>query len=63
MARKRETIEPNAGDKRWVRRNAKGQFTTDQVAVGASLAQDVRHHAKRVVPSGEGDRGDQSRRS
>jgi hypothetical protein len=48
-------------DKRFVRR-AKGRF--DEVAdVGRSLAQDRKQTAKKKVPSGQGDRGDQKRKS
>jgi hypothetical protein len=36
----------------------------DEVAdVGKSLAQDRRQHAKKTVPPGQGDRGDQKQRS
>ena len=55
----RESIDTGK-DKRFVRRNEKGQF--DEVAdVGRSLAQDRKQAAKRKVPSGQGDRGDQKR--
>ena len=37
-ARKRELIEPHKGDKRYVRRNKKGQFN-EVDDVGRSLAQ------------------------
>lgn len=53
---KRELIAPN-GDKRFVKRDEKGQFN-DVVDVGKSLAQDVKKHAKTKVKSGHGDRGD-----
>ncbi len=56
--RKRELIEPNEGDKRYIRRDEKGQFTEDQVDVGRSLAQDQRQHAKTESEKGQGDRGD-----
>ncbi len=46
MASKRELIEPNPGDKRYVRRDENGRFTTDQVDVGRSLAADRRQHAR-----------------
>ena len=59
-ARKRELIETGK-DKRYVRRNPKGQFD-DVVDVGRSLAQDVKHDAKTKVPSGQGDRGDRQPR-
>ncbi len=55
---KRELIEPNPGDKRYVRRKADGTFGTDQVDVGKSLAADQRQHAKTKKPRGEGDKGD-----
>ena len=57
---KRELIDTGT-DKRYVRRDEKGQFD-DVVDVGKSLAQDVRHEAKRKVPAGQGDRGDQKRK-
>ncbi len=59
MAGKRELIEPHKGDKRFVRRDGKGQFK-EQVDVGRSLAADRRQHAKTKVGPGEGDRGDRS---
>ena len=57
MAGKRELIEPNKGDKRYVRRDEKGQFK-DQVDVGRSLAQDQKRDAKNDAQPGQGDRGD-----
>ena len=59
MTSKRELIEPNKGDKRYVRRDEQGQFKT-QVDVGKSLAADRRQHAKTKVGHGQGDRGDES---
>jgi hypothetical protein len=59
MATKRETIEPKPGDKRYVRRDANGRFTSDQVDVGRSLSRDRKTTAKRTVPAGQGDHGDQ----
>ena len=44
MASKRELIEPHSGDKRYVRRDDKGQFEKE-VNVGRSLAADRRAHA------------------
>jgi hypothetical protein len=58
MARDRELIEPNEGDKRYVRRDEKGQFTDSQDDVGRSLAQDQRTPAKTKAKKGQGDRGD-----
>jgi hypothetical protein len=58
MARKRELIEPNEGDKRYVRRDENGRFTSDQVDVGKSLAADRRQRAKTKAKPGQGDKGD-----
>ena len=56
----RELIDTGT-DKRFVRRNEKGQF--DEVAdVGRSLARDRQQQAKTKVPPGQGDRGDQERK-
>ena len=60
MAKDRELIEPNEGDKRYVRRDEKGQFTDSQDDVGRSLAQDQRTDAKTEVKKGQGDRGDRA---
>jgi hypothetical protein len=57
----RELIDTGT-DKRYVRRDDKGRFD-DVVDVGKSLAQDRRQHAETEVESGQGDRGDQKRRS
>jgi hypothetical protein len=57
---KRELIEPHKGDKRYVRRDAEGQFTESD-DVGRSLAQDRKRKAKTVAPKGQGDRGDHKR--
>ena len=55
----RELIDTGS-DKRFVRRDEKGQF--EKVAdVGRSLATDRQQHAKTKVPPGQGDRGDQQR--
>ncbi len=60
MPNKRELIEPTPGDKRYVRRDAKGQF--DKVVdVGRSLAADRRSSSKTEVAPGQGDRGDVKR--
>jgi hypothetical protein len=58
---KRELIDTGT-DKRFVRRDDKGRFD-EVVDVGKSLAQDRRRHAKTEVEQGQGDRGDQKRRS
>jgi hypothetical protein len=56
---KRELIDTGS-DKRYVRRDDQGQFDKE-ADVGRSLAQDRKKHAKTVVESGQGDRGDQKR--
>ncbi|HEX6693887.1 MAG TPA: hypothetical protein VF035_04200 [Longimicrobiales bacterium] len=58
MTRKRETIEPNEGDKRYIRRDENGRFTEDQVDVGRSLSQDRKQQSKTRVEPGQGDKGD-----
>jgi hypothetical protein len=55
-SRKRELVEVR-GDKRYVRRAAKGRFA-EVVDVGRSLSQDRRRKAKTRARKGEGDRGD-----
>ena len=52
----RELIEPNPGDKRYVRRDDQGQFE-EVVDVGRSSAQDQRREAKTPADKGQGDRG------
>jgi hypothetical protein len=59
MASKRELIEPQPGDKRYVRRDGDGQFKKE-VDVGKSLAADRRTKAQTRVKSGQGDRGDRA---
>lgn len=56
-SKKRELIEPNPGDKRYVRRDEKGQFD-EVVDVGKSLAQDQKRDAKTKSKPGHGDKGD-----
>jgi hypothetical protein len=58
MAKDRERIEPNEGDKRYVRRDENGQFTDSQDDVGRSSAQDQKRDAKTESKKGQGDRGD-----
>jgi hypothetical protein len=57
---KRTVIEPRKGDRRYVRRNKKGEFKKE-VKVGASLAADRKRKAKSKVKKGQGDRGDVKR--
>ena len=61
--RKRELIEPHKGDKRYVRRDARGHFTDKQVDVGRSLAADRRSKSKTVAQPGQGDKGDRRPRA
>ena len=58
---KREVIQPHGNDKRYIRRDKEGQFTSQQVNVGKSLSADRRSKSKTIVPKGQGDRGDQKR--
>ncbi|MBA3466799.1 MAG: hypothetical protein H0T21_05265, partial [Gemmatimonadaceae bacterium] len=60
MADKRELIEPNEGDKRYVRRDEEGQFKESD-DVGRSLSQDQKKKAKTETKSGQGDKGDRKR--
>ncbi|GAB2521795.1 hypothetical protein [Lysobacter humi (ex Lee et al. 2017)] len=54
---KRELIEPNPGDKRYVRRDEKGRFKESD-DVSRSLSQDQKRQAKASAGPGQGDRGD-----
>jgi hypothetical protein len=56
----RELIDTGT-DKRYVRRRPDGTFKESD-DVGRSLRQDVKQHAKKTVPKGQGDRGDQKRK-
>jgi len=60
MPGKRELIEPNKGDKRYVRRDSEGKFK-ESVSVGRSLSSDRKRSAKTVSKPGYGDRGDRKR--
>jgi len=57
MSSKREEIEPHKGDKRYIRRDEKGQIkeSDDQ---HRSLSQDDKKDAETTVKPGQGDRGD-----
>lgn len=57
MAGKRELIEPNEGDKRYVRRDEDGQFESE-VDLNRSLSQDDKHNAQQTSESGQGDHSD-----
>jgi hypothetical protein len=60
MAGKRELIEPNRGDKRYVRRDEQGRFQESD-DVSRSLPRDRKQKATTEVPKGQGDRGDRKR--
>ena len=57
MARGRERIDTGR-DVRYVRRDERGRFTTDQEDVGRANAADQRQKAAGTAPRGQGDRGD-----
>ena len=57
---KRELIDTGT-DKRYVRRDDKGQFKESD-DVGKSLSQDIKRPAKTVAKPGQGDRGDQKKK-
>jgi len=56
-AAKRTLIEPHAGDKRYIRRDAKGRIK-ESVDVGRSLSADRRSKSKTKSKAGQGDKGD-----
>jgi hypothetical protein len=61
MPSKRTLIEPHKGDKRYIRRNAKGRIReSDDVA--RSLAVDRRSQAKTLAKPGQGDEDDRARK-
>jgi hypothetical protein len=59
MPEDRELIEPNPGDKRFVRRDEEGKFKESD-DVGRSLSQDQKKDAKTESKPGQGDKGDRS---
>ena len=61
MTKKRELIEPNPADKRYVRRDEEGRFTDSQDDVGRSLSQDRKREAQTESEKGQGDRGDRKK--
>ncbi len=54
---KRELIEPNEGDKRYIRRDEKGRIE-ESVDLNKSLSQDDKHNSKKTSKPGQGDQGD-----
>ena len=58
---KRTLIKPK-GDARFIRRDSKGRIKESD-DVGRSQSADRRKKAKKTVKSGQGDKGDQKKRS
>lgn len=58
----RELIDTGS-DKRYVRRDERGRFTSDQVDVGRSSAADRRRKAQNESKRGYGDRGDRKNKA
>lgn len=58
-SKKRELIEPNPGDKRYVRRDDQGRFQESD-DVSRSLSQDQKRAATNEAKPGHGDRGDRN---
>jgi hypothetical protein len=56
----RQLIDPNPGDKRYVRRDDQGRFK-EVDDVSRSSAQDQRRQAKDSPKPGQGDKGDRKR--
>jgi hypothetical protein len=56
-AKSREKVDTGS-DKRFIRRDDKGHFTSEQVDVGRSLTADRRQHSETPAKHGQGDRGD-----
>ncbi|KAA9325841.1 hypothetical protein F0P96_18920 [Hymenobacter busanensis] len=54
---KRELNEPTPGDKRYVRRDEQGRYTSS-VDLHRSLSQDDKHNSHVTSKPGQGDRGD-----
>ena len=61
MAKKRELIEPTPGDKRFVRRDEKGQFKEVE-DVTRSLSQDQKRKSSTDTTAGQGDKGDRKKK-
>jgi hypothetical protein len=59
-AKKRESIDTGT-DKRYIRRDDRGRFTTDQVDVSRSSAADQRHQSNTAAKPGQGEKGDRRR--
>ena len=59
---KRELVDTGRS-KQYVRRDARGRFTSDQTEVGRSSAADQRQHSQTQAKRGQGDRGDRPKTS
>jgi hypothetical protein len=59
MPDERELIEPNEGDKRYVRRDEEGKFKESD-DLNRSLSQDQKRDAQTQSKPGQGDKGDRS---
>jgi hypothetical protein len=57
----KRTLIDTGTDKRFVRRDAQGQFKESD-DVGRSLSQDRRRKAKTATSSGQGDKGDRKKK-
>ena len=58
---KRELIDTGT-DKRYIRRDERGRFTSDQVRVGRAAAADQRQQSATPSRPGAGDRGDRKKK-
>jgi hypothetical protein len=59
MDGKRQRIDTGSSN-RFIRRDKRGRFTSDQSEVGRSLATDRRREAQHPTPPAQGDRGDRN---
>jgi hypothetical protein len=57
MATRERELVDTGRSKQYVRRDAKGRFTTEQSEVGRSATADRRQHTDTPSPRGQGDRG------
>lgn len=58
---KRQRIDTTpgvSGGSRFIRRDSRGRFTSDQVDAGRAVAADRRRKAEHTAPKGMKDRGD-----
>jgi hypothetical protein len=62
MGGKRQRIDSDT-NQRFVRRDERGRFMSDQAEVGRSLSADRRRDAQQPAKPGQGDRGDRGAES